>query len=246
MAYRCNMLPSMYSASQASTSGSKDGDVHLQLLQAIFKQNSDILAQNRDIHACLSVVEKNQTLDIHARLAAVEKEVEQSKVPQRSHVRPRPRSKAADGFLWKCPVCSQPLKHLDSFLSHIRKLAILTVHRAARVHQARCHLDLTNQQHLLLVVKFTGDSNATKAASFASHLLNVCRSISASGTVVEDKHARIFEWLHRVIADPTFSVAGECPSVSDTPSSGAGARSGCSSGSSDMCSLRLVARHGGL
>ena len=204
--------------------GSQDGDVH-SLLRAIFDQNSQILAQN---------------VDMNARLLEVEK------VQQRAFMRTRPRSKCADGLSWKCPACSQPQKHLDSFLSHIRKLAILTVHRAARVHQARCHLDLANQLHLLLVVKFTGDSNAAKAASFASHLLNVCRSISASGTVVEDKHARIFEWLHRVIADPTFSVAGECPSVSDTPSSGAGARSGCSSGSSDMCSLRLVARHGGL
>ena len=221
----------MSSAPHASTVGSLDGkygDLHMAMLRSIFDQNSQILAQN---------------YDMNARLTVVEKEVE--KVNQRALIRSRPRSKCADGLPWKCPVCVQPQKHLDSFLSHVRKLAIRTCHRGEREHQAKCSLNLQQQQHLELVVKFPGDGDAAKAASFTSHFLNVCRSISASGTVVADKHARIFEWLHRVTHDPSFSIAGECPTVSDSPSSGHGAAAGGGSSSSDIGAQQRI-RLGGM
>jgi len=196
--------------------GMQNSDVH-SMLMAIFNQNSQILAQN---------------LDMNARLAEVEK------VQQRSHMRIRPRSKCADGFEWKCPVCSQPLKHFDSFLSHIRKLAVHTVHRPVRVKQAKCCFNLENRQHQELVSKFPGDSGPDKAASFASHFLHVCRTISAS-RVVADKHRRVIEWLLRVAHDPHFSVAGECPAVSnDSSSSGSGLAT--TGSSSDSHRVRLA------
>lgn len=223
MTYRCDLLSRMYSAPSASTvsrasspgpdcasdslylaylclmqlygvAGTQSGEVH-SLLRAIFEQNSQILAQNADMSA---------------RLAEVEK------VQQRSHMRIRPRSKCADGCAWSCPVCSQSQKHFDSFLSHVRKLAVSTVHRHHRAKLAKCRFHLDNHQHLLLVSRFPGDSDAAKAASFASHFLHVCRSSSASGFDAADKHKRIMEWLSRVTLDPSFSVAGECPAVSDT------------------------------
>jgi hypothetical protein len=182
----------------------QDCDIH-SMLRAILDQNSLILAQNADMNARLVEVEK---------------------VQQRSqHMRTRPRSKCSDGFPWKCPVCPQQLKHLDSFLSHIRKFAVHTIHRAAKqkVSKARCCFHLDNPQHLQLIDKFIGDSDAEKAASFAKHFLNLCRSISASRSSVADKHSRIMDWLHRAQHDTTFATSGECPSVSDMSSSGHGA-----------------------
>ena len=179
-------------------------DDALSMLKAIFSQNSQILAQNADINS---------------RLVQVEKEQQEQKRAQHS-LRSRPRSKCADGMPWKCPVCgSTHIKHLDSFISHIRKLAVVTVHRASRRRQARCRLDLDNSEHLALVVKFAGVSNADKAQMFARHFLHGCRTISALATSVANKYSAIMEWLNRVVNDPTFSVEGECPAVSDTISS---------------------------
>jgi hypothetical protein len=176
----------------------------LSILRTIFSQNSQILAQNADIHS---------------RLVEVEKEQQEQKRAQHSS-RSRPRSKCADGMPWKCPVCgSTHLKHLDSFISHIRKLAVATVHRSSRRRHARCRLDFDNSQHLVLIAKFPGGSDAVKAKSFAEHFLNVCRTISASATSVQSKFSRIMEWLHSVEHDPTFRVEGEAPAVSDTFSS---------------------------
>lgn len=182
---------------------SQECDIH-SMLRAILDQNSQILAQ----HA-----------DMNARLVEVEK------VQQRSqHMRTRPRSKCSDGFQWKCPVCSLQLKHLDSFVSHIRKFAVHTIHRAAKkVSKARCCFHLDNPQHLQLVDKFMGDNDAEKAASFAKYFLNSCRSISALRSSVADKHSRIMDLLHRVQHDATFEISGECPSVTDMSSSGHGA-----------------------
>ncbi len=199
------------------------------MLQSIFDQNSQILAQNADMNA---------------RLTVVEKEIE--KVSQRSApIRNRPRSKCADGFVWRCPVCLQPQKHLDSFLSHVRKFAIRTCHREQRERRAQCSLDLLRPLHKELVEKFPGDDVASQAVSFASHFLNVCRTISASGAVLVDKHARIFGWLHSITHDPNFSVAGECPNVSDSPSLGSGQAATGGSSSSDFAAHQRV-RLGGL
>jgi hypothetical protein len=63
--------------------------------------------------------------------------------------------------------------------------------------------------------------------------LNVCRTISASGAVLADKHARIFGWIHSITHDPHFTVAGECPIVSDSPSMGSGRSATAGSSSSD-------------
>ena len=193
-------------------------DDALSMLRAIFSQNSQILAQNADINS---------------RLVQVEKEQQEQKRAQHS-LRSRPRSKCADGMPWKCPVCgSTHIKHLDSFISHIRKLAVVTVHSASRRRQARCRLDLDNSEHLALVVKFAGDSNADKAQMFARQFLHVCRTISAlAATSVANKYSRIMEWLSSVVNDPTFSVEGDCPAVSDTISSdNSGALLASSSGS---------------
>ena len=215
----------MSSTPLASAVGSQVGDVHMAMLRSIFDQNSQILAQN---------------CDLNARLTAVEKEVE--KVSQRGLVRSRPRSKCADGLPWRCPVCLQPQKHLDSFLSHVRKLAIRTCHRAGseRVHQAKCSINLQVKHHLDLAGKFPGANDAEKAASFAAHFLKVCRTISASGTALADKHARIFEWLHTVTHDPKFEIVGECPTVSDSPSSCPGAVAGGNSSSSDVAAQQRI------
>jgi hypothetical protein len=179
-------------------------DEALSMLRRILSQNSQILAQNADINF---------------RLIEVEKEQKEQKRAQHSS-RSRPRSKCADGLPWKCPVCgSTHIKHLDSFISHIRKLAVATVHPAPRRRQARCRLDLDNSEHLALVVKFAGVSNADKAQMFARHFLHVCRSISALATSDANKYSGIMEWLNRVVNDPTFSVDGDCPAVSDSISS---------------------------
>ncbi len=225
VAYRCNLLSSMSSVPVASTvsrasspvqcdAGMQSNDVHT-MLMAIFNQNSQILAQNVDMNSRLAEVEKAQ---------------------QRSHRQFRPRSKCADGFDWKCPVCLESQKHFDSFLSHIRKLAVNTVHRPARARRAKCCFNLENRQHQVLVSKFPGASGPDQAASFASHFLHVCRSISAS-RVAADKHRRVFEWLHTVVNDPHFSVAGECPEVSNDSSPGSGLAT--SGGSSDSHRIRL-------
>ena len=216
----------MSSVPHVSAVGSLDGDAHMAMLRCIFEQNSQILAQN---------------YDMNTRLTVVEKEIE--KVSQRAPVRNRPRSKCADGFAWKCPVCLQPQKHLDSFLSHVRKFAVRTCHREQRERRAQCSLD--PRRHSELVVKFPGDDVSAQAASFASHFLNVCRSISASGAVLADKHARIFEWLHSITHDSDFSVAGECPVVSDSPSSGAVKATNAGSSSSDAGAQQRI-RLGGV
>ena len=180
--------------------GLQDDDA-LSLLRRILSQNSQILAQNADINF---------------RLGEVEKEQKEQKRAQHSS-RSRPRSKCADGMPWKCPVCgSTHIKHLDSFISHIRKLAVATIHPSSRRRQARCRLDLDNSEHLALVVKFAGVSNADKAQMFARHFLHGCRTISALATSVANKYSGIMEWLNRVLNDPNFSVEGECPAVSDT------------------------------
>jgi hypothetical protein len=200
--------------------GPQDGDA-LSMLRAILSQNSQILAQNADMNARLAEVEKEQKRAQHS-------------------TKNRPRSKCADGMPWKCPACGcSTLKHLDSFISHIRKLAVLTIHRASRKRHARCRLDLENPQHRALVEKFEGVGDAEKAASFVGHFLNVCRTISASGTSVQDKHSRIVEWLQRVLQDPTFNVAGDCPSVSDTFSSDSSTMQAGSSGSDAAYRVRL-------
>ncbi len=221
-------VPSMSGVPHVAAVGSQQGDVHMAMLQSIFNQNSQILAQN---HA------------MNARLTVVEKEME--KMSQRcAPIRNRPRSKCADGFDWKCPVCLQPQKHLDSFLSHVRKFAIRTCHREQRERRPQCSLDLQEHRHMELVEKFPGDDVASQAVSFASHFLNVCRTISASGAVLAVKHARIFEWFHSITHDPNFSVAGECPIVSDTPSMGSGKAASAGSSSSDFGRQRV--RLGGL
>ncbi len=215
-------VPSMSGVPHDAAVGSQQGDVHLAMLQSIFNQNSQILAQNQAMNARLTVVEK-----------------EMEKVSQRcAPIRNRPRSKCADGFDWKCPVCLQPQKHLDSFLSHVRKFAIRTCHREQRERRAQCSLDL--QRHLELVEKFPGNDVASQAVSFASHFLNVCRTISASGAVLADKHARIFGWFHSITHDPHFSVAGECPIVSDSPSMGSGQAATAGSSSSDFAGRQRI------
>lgn len=129
-----------------------DVDV-LTMLRTILDQNSQILSQNADMNARLLEVEK----------------VQQRFLPMRS----RPRSKCSDGFPWKCPVCPQNLKHLDSFVSHVRKLAVHTTHRASqkKVPKARCCLRLDDAEHVQLVDKFNGVNNAEKGLSFAKHFL---------------------------------------------------------------------------
>jgi hypothetical protein len=216
----------MSEVSHVATIGTQQDDVHLAMLQSIFNQNSQILAQNQAMNA---------------RLTVVEQEIE--KVSQRcAPIRNRPRAKCADGLDWKCPVCLQPQKHLDSFLSHIRKFAIRTCHREQRERRAQCSLDLQRHQHI--VVKFPGDVGASQAVSFASHLLNVCRTISASGAALADKHARIFGWIHSITHDPHFTVAGECPIVSDSPSLGSGRSATADSSSSDFAGRQRLRLQG--
>lgn len=204
--------------------GLQDDDA-LSMLRAILSQNSQILAQNADINSRLVEVEKEQ------------KEQKRSQLSSRS----RPRSKCADGMPWKCPVCgSTDLKHLDSFISHIRKLAVATVHGASRRRRARCRLDFDNSQHKVLFGKFAGGSDADKAKSFAGHFLNVCRTISASATSVANKYSRISEWLHSVVHDPTFRVEGDCPVVSDSISSDNSCAALASSSGSDAAHRPMV------
>ena len=177
----------------------------LSMLRTILDQNSQILTQNADINARLSEVEK----------------VQQRCLPMQS----RPRSKCHDGFQWKCPVCPQQLKHLDSFLSHVRKFAVHTTHRASqkKVSKSKCCLHLDDAEHLQLVDKFIGGNNADKGLSFAKHFLFFCRTISSSAISLAEKHSRIMGFLDRAKNDPTFQSAADCPSVTDVTSSGSGA-----------------------
>jgi hypothetical protein len=190
--------------SNVSAAEPPDGVV-LSMLRTILNQNSQILSQNAEMNA---------------RLVEVEKVQQRLQQPMRS----RPRSKCSDGFQWKCPVCSQQLKHLDSFVSHIRKLAVHTNRRFAQQKEstARCCFDLVNPDHLQLVVKFNGVNNAEKSISFSQHLLFFCRTTSASRFSVADKHSRITDWLQRSLNDPSFVIPGDCPCVSDMSSSGSG------------------------
>jgi hypothetical protein len=181
-----------------------NGDV-ITMLRTILDQNSQILSQHADINARLLEVEK----------------VQQRFLP----VQPRPRSKCSDGFPWKCPVCPQQLKHLDSFLSHIRKFAVNTTHRASqkKVSKARCCLRLDDAEHLQLIDKFIGVNSADKGLSFAKHFLFFCRTTSSSTISLAEKHSRIMGFLVRAKTDPEFHIEGDCPSVSDVTSSGSGA-----------------------
>lgn len=187
-----------------STAVPPDGDVVVSMLQTIITQNAQIISQNADMNARLVEVEK-----VHQRLQ-----------PMRS----RPRSKCDDGFPWQCPVCPQQLKHLDSFVSHIRKLAVNTKRCFAQQKETkvRCCFHLDKPDHLQFVFKFIGVNNAEKAVSFAQHFLSFCRTTSASRLPVSDKHARIMDWLQRALNDPNFVIPGDCPSVSDMTSSGSG------------------------
>jgi hypothetical protein len=178
--------------------GAQDGAVH-SMLRTILDQNSKILAQNADMNARLAEVEKFQQ-------------------QQRPILRLRPRAKSADGCVWICPVCLQSLKHFDSFLSHIRKLAVSAVHHQLSAKQVKCRFHFEKQEHQVLLSKFPGDDDAAKAASLASHFLHVCRTISASTSTPAEKHKRISDWLRSVMHDPSFSVAGDCPVVSDRSS----------------------------
>jgi hypothetical protein len=182
--------------------GLQNGDVP-SMLKIILDQNYQILAQNADMNA---------------RLAEVEKLQQQQRLHPSPFMRIRPRAKGADGCVWSCPVCSLTLKHFDSYLSHIRKLAVCTVHRQQCEKHAKCRFILDKHEHLLLLSPFPGDDGAAKAASFASHFLHVCRTISGSTSDAAEKHKRISEWLRRVIQDPSFVVAGDCPVVSDMSS----------------------------
>ena len=202
-----------------------DGDV-VSMLKTILDQNSLILSQNADMNARLFEVEKLQ---------------------QRLHPsRPRPRSKCSDGFLWQCPVCqTTQIKHLDSFVSHIRKLAVhtkrcFTQHKETKV---RCCLQLDNPDHLRLIVKFCGANNDEKAVSFSQQFLFFCRTTSASRSPVKDKHGRILDWLQRALNDPNFAIPGECPSVSDMATSGSPSAEFFVSSGSDVGHVEL--RSGG-
>ncbi len=190
--------------SEGGASVPPNGDV-MSMLRTIFEQNTQILSQNAEMNARLLEVEK----------------VQQRFQPMRS----RPRSKCSDGFPWKCPVCPQQLKHLDSFLSHVRKFAVHTSHRASlkKVSKSRCCLRLDDAEHLLLVNKFIGGNNAEKGLSFAKHFLFFCRTTSSSAISLAEKHSRIMEFLDRAKNDPAFHIVGDCPSVSDVTSSGSGA-----------------------
>ena len=181
-----------------------NGDV-MSMLRTIFEQNTQILSQNAEMNARLLEVEK----------------VQQRFQPLRS----RPRSKCSDGFPWKCPVCPQQLKHLDSFLSHVRKFAVHTTHRASqkKVSKSKCCLHLDDAEHLQLVDKFIGGNNADKGLSFAKHFLFFCRTTSSSAISLAEKHSRIMGFLDRAKNDPTFKSECDCPSVSDMTSSGSGA-----------------------
>ena len=148
--------------SNVSAAEPPDGVV-LSMLRTILNQNSQILSQNAEMNA---------------RLVEVEKVQQRLQQPMRS----RPRSKCSDGFPWKCPVCPQQLKHLDSFLSHVRKFAVHTTHRASlkKVSKSRCCLRLDDAEHLLLVNKFIGGNSSEKGLSFAKHFLFFCRTTSSS------------------------------------------------------------------
>ena len=198
-----------------------DGDV-VSMLKTILDQNSLILSQNADMNARLFEVEKLQ---------------------QRLHPsRPRPRSKCNDGFLWQCPVCqTTQIKHLDSFVSHIRKLAVHTKRRFAlqKETKVRCCLHLDNADHLQLVFKFFGANNDEKAVSFSKHFLFFCRTTSASRIPVKEKHERIMDWLQRAQHDPNFAIPGECPSVSDVATSGSTSAGVIASSGSDAGHVNL-------
>ena len=173
------------------------------MLSAIFQQNTQILAENRQFHARLNAVEQRQGII-------------------------RPRAKNADEVPWPCPACKVPQKHLDSFISHVRKLAVNTVHARPSSKLTRCRWSVDDPEHRAQVARFAGDDFRSQAGDFSKHLLHYCRTLASSkpkqSTV---RLQRLTGWLHSVSEEGNSAIPAEAPQISDLECSSSGGNLGC-------------------
>ena len=92
------------------------------------------------------------------------------------------------GSRWVCPICDEPFKHKESFKGHIRKLLTAT-------GRSRCHLNPSDNDHIILVHRFPGVEVQDRIAAFSREFYSqVC--VSCTKRDDDDlSHAHVWAWL---------------------------------------------------